>query len=494
MIRSVFLLATLLAARAWSPAAEQGQLDASPSLFAVLAAVNVAGYDADLDSPSTHPLRQSVRRQILSKNLPVVEQLRRFCDMHRQNDPTAELSQYISFALAVNGPPDFKYRFRTVDLPPDVAPLGEDLPKLMARFYRDAGIEDLWKRSQPAFEEVIARYHEPVARAVLQTNAYLRNATSGYLGRRFQIYLDLLGAPNQIQSRSYADDYFIVLTPSPEPQVDDVRHAYLHYLVDPVVIRNGEELLKKKALGDLALAAPALADYYKNDFVLLATESLIKAVESRVVSGGVPQRAELVDQALREGFILTPFFAEQLILFEKQEVSMRFYFPEMVKALDLKKEDARLLNVQFASAPKVRKAKVVPAERKVEPAGVFKTLDEADRLYGARNLEQARDTYLRALEETSEKPLHAKAYYGLARIAVLQKNPELAEKLLQKVLELEPDPQVKGWSLVYLGRLADAAGEREQAAKHYQSALGVEGISAAARQAAQKGIEQAFKK
>ena len=41
----------------------------------------------------------------------------------------------------------------------------------------------------------------------------MRNPTSGYLGRRFQIYVDLLGAPNQVQMRSYADDYFVVVTP-----------------------------------------------------------------------------------------------------------------------------------------------------------------------------------------------------------------------------------------------------------------------------------------
>ena len=37
--------------------AEQGQIEASSSLFSVLSALNAAGYDADLGSPHNSPLR-----------------------------------------------------------------------------------------------------------------------------------------------------------------------------------------------------------------------------------------------------------------------------------------------------------------------------------------------------------------------------------------------------------------------------------------------------
>ena len=42
---------------------------------------------------------------------------------------------------------------------------------------------------------------------------------------------------------------------------------------------------------------------------------------------------------------------------------------------------------------------------------------------------------------------------------------------------------------MYLGRLADAAGEREQAVGHYKDALAAEGASEAARRAAEQGIQ-----
>jgi cytochrome c-type biogenesis protein CcmH/NrfG len=52
---------------------------------------------------------------------------------------------------------------------------------------------------------------------------------------------------------------------------------------------------------------------------------------------------------------------------------------------------------------------------------------------------------------------------------------------------------VKAWSLVYLGQLELAAGEREQAVKYFQSALQVEGASEKARSTAQQGIARSSK-
>ena len=483
---ALLALIALLSTHRSARGQDQNQLDSSPALFSVLAAINAAGFDAEIDSRANHPLREAMRKHLLARNLGTLPELKRFLAAHKQPNPTADLSQYVSFALSTEGPPDFRSRYKEHEIPPDVIPFG-GFESLMTRFHREAEMDKLYAQAQPAFEQVIARYHEGVARAVLEVNGYLRNPTSGYLGRRFQIYIDVLGPPNQIQTRSYGDDYFVVLTPSPEPLIEDVRHAYLHYLLDPLNFKYSRNWEKKKGqyLLDYAQGAPALEEYYKTDFLLLATESLIKAVESRITRGDKPA---MVEQALKEGFILAPFFAEQLPLYEKQEQSMRFFYPDMIEALDLKKEEKRLENVQFAEARPVRKAKVVPAERKVELTGPHKTLEEAEDLYTKRDLEAARQKFLKSLQETGEKPLHAKSYYGLARIAALEKDPELAERLFRKALECDPDGYTKAWTHVYLGRLAEAAGERERAAAEYQAALAVEGASAAARQGAEKGL------
>ncbi len=489
-IRTAFA-ALLLTVPALAQTAEPGQLDASRSLFSVMAAINAAGYDADLDSPSNSPVRAMVRDAVAAKNPPVLEDLKAYFKAHRQRDWTAELSQYVSFALSVDGPPDFNYRYKPHELPPDVVPL-DGFRGLLVRFHREAGIDELWGKAQPEFEKMIQQYQRPAIDALISVNAYLRNTAGTALGSRFQIYVDLLGAPNHIETRSYRNDYFVVLTPSPEPQSEDVRHAYLHYMIDPMAVRFAEELNRKKSLIDYAQGAPALEQFYKDDYLLLATESLIKAIESRLAppSG----RQALVDQALREGFILTAAFADGLVRYEKQEQALRFYFAELVNDIDLNRESARLDKVQFAAERAARKVKVVPAERKVEPSGVYKTLDDADQAYTRRDLEKAKAGYLQALRETDEKPVHAKAYFGLGKIAGLQNDPGLAVQLFEKTLESSPDGYVRAWSLVFLGRLADASGQREKATQHYRAALAVPDASETAKKAAEQGLQQTFRK
>ena len=486
-----------LAARAEQP--EPGQLDSSPTLFTIMAALNAAGFDTGLDAPSGSPLRKAVREELSHRDIPSLPAIRRFVADHHQADATADLSQYISLGLTLGGPPDFAQRKRTVEMPPDALRLIE-FPKLLAAFYKEAGMADIWQRSQPAIDEYIARYHAPVTDAVLQVNAYLRQQTSGSRGRHFQIFIELLAQPGQVQRRSYGLEDTVVVTPSAEPRTFDIRHAYLHYLLDPLATRYQEILERKNFLARHALRASRLEDGFRDDFSALTTESLIKAVESRL-----DHDPAATERALYQGFILAPFFSEYLLLYEKQEQSMAVYYPEMVGAIDLKTEDARLSRVDFKAGPPshaapAAKQPTAPAAAEAPSAplsGAARTLDEAEQQYLARNLDAAKTKYLEVLEQTDEKPLQADAYFGLARIATLNaamtKDPETAVRLFRKALELGPRPATRSWVLVYLGKLALAADEPDQAQRYFLDALQVDGISDKARKEAETGLQASSK-
>lgn len=490
------------------PARAQNQLDFSPSLFSVLAALNAAGYNADLQSPSNHPMRQAVRKILASKDIPAVAELKRFMREHEHGNDARTLGLYVSFALAVDGPPSFKYRIRKSDIPPEVTAL-EGLQEIMQRFHKEAGIDELWKQAQPAFEAVLSGYkdrdgnvhpgyHEPVLLAVREANGYLRNPSgSNIMGNgKFQLYLDLLGAPNQIHTRSWGDEFFVVVTHSPEPQIEEIRQAYLQFLVGPMVLRHRETVEKKRGLGDFAQPAPLLPEAYKQDFLLLTEKSFVRAIEARLVTGpgAAAKRQQMVDQALSEGYILTPYFAEALAGYEKQEQAMRFYFPDILNGIDLKKEDKRLENVQFATKAVTKKIKPPVAVAEPEPSALEKMLTEGEDLLVGQKLDEARAKFLDVLRQTDQRPIHAKAYYGLARIAVRQNDGETGERMFQKALELEPEPATKAWCLVYLGRLADVVGEAAQAEDHYKKALAVDGISEKAREMAQTGLKGGFRR
>jgi tetratricopeptide (TPR) repeat protein len=466
--------------------AQQGQLDASPTLFTVMAAINAAGYDADLDSPNNSPVRKAVRAELAEREIPSLVRIKEFFAAHRKTNPTDELGQYISFGLCINPAPDFTLR-SDADAPPDVVRMRE-FSRLLAAFYREANIEDLWKRAQPDIDQLIAPYHQGVMNALLTVNSYLRQSNSGFRGRHFQIFLEPLAAPGQMHTRSYGNDYTVVIAPSQRPRIEEIRHAYLYYLLDPLATRNREVLERKKVLADHAERAHLLGDDYKTDFLLLATGSLVRAVEARM-----DHKPEAVQQALHEGYILAPYFGEALAQFEKQEQSMMLYYSSMVQAIDLLKEDQRLMPVIFSSQAPAPPKVEVPEAKPVTPP-VYETLNQAEELLKKRDLEHAEQLFQEAANQSTNKHAQAAGYYGLARIALTLGEAEEAETLLDHTLESDPESQVKAWALVYLGKLRLEVMDKEHAAQYFQQVILVNGAPDAAIKEARQGLEKSLSK
>jgi len=122
---------------------ESLRLDANENLFYTLAAINAAGYDDGLNLPDSNPLRAQIREYLAQQNIPSLAQLKLFYNHHLPkpgpNAGVQNLSQYISWALSVGGPPDFSWRTRDVDVPPDARAL-DGLEPLMIDFYREANL------------------------------------------------------------------------------------------------------------------------------------------------------------------------------------------------------------------------------------------------------------------------------------------------------------------------------------------------------------------
>jgi predicted negative regulator of RcsB-dependent stress response len=325
---------------------------------------------------------------------------------------------------------------------------------------------------------------------LFEANGYLRNP-SGNDGRRFQIYLDLLGEPNQAQVRNYRANYFVVITPSSDLMVDQIRDAYLTYLVDPLSFKYAAAITEKRnqekhALEKYAQDAPALDLAYKDDFQLLVTKCMIKAINSRMMHGGAEKREAYVDQAMREGFILTAAFAEGLERYEKMPDSFKLYYPDLIANIDVKKEKKRLEGVQFVevAAPKVI---VAPAKMQISPAE--QSLEAAEGLYEQRDLDNATRVFKKVFEQTTDKAMQGRAYYGLARIAIRQNQPHEAKDLFERTAESGANGMVVGWAHVYLGKIALAEHDEKKSSEQFKLALATDGISAMAMEAAQKGLE-----
>jgi predicted negative regulator of RcsB-dependent stress response len=456
----------------------------SVTMFTTLAAINAAGYDAGMDSPLNehYHIRSQVREILAKEKIPCLSELRVFYKEHKKPTDAGDLSQYLSFALIAGDAPTFELPAGQV--PPDVEPL-RGFSQILADFYKQANIADLWRRAQPAYESAISEYQDPVINALFEANGYLRNP-SGYLGRRFQIFLDLLGAPNQIQVRSYRDDYFVVITPTTLPPVDEIRDAYLGFMLDPLTFKYSEVIKQKKPLQKYAEVAPALDLAYKDDFSLLLNKCLVKAIDARLMHEGPEKRQAYINEAMREGFILTAAFADLLPAYEKQQDAFRLYYPDLVTAIDVRKEEKRLKAVQFAeSIP--QKVIAPPAKIQLDPAD--ESLETAQGLLDQNDTENARKAFKKVLEQTTDRAKQGRAYYGLAVIDLQEKHWDQAVDLFQRTVDSNTSPAILAWSHYYLGQLALKAGDPEKATTHFKQTLANEAASSKAREAAEKALQ-----
>jgi predicted negative regulator of RcsB-dependent stress response len=123
----------------------------------------------------------------------------------------------------------------------------------------------------------------------------------------------------------------------------------------------------------------------------------------------------------------------------------------------------------------------------IEPAE--ESLETAEGLYEQSDLETAQRTFKQVFQQTANPVLHGRAYYGLARIAIRENQVGEAKQLFERTVENNPGPVISSWAHVYLGRIALHEKDDKKAKEQFTIALATEGISAQARDAAEKGLE-----
>jgi hypothetical protein len=475
-------------------------VESSAQLFATMCALDAAGYDADESTLAEMPARLALRGDLLKVQGPAAEAVRQFYRDHALADPGETLSRYITFALSIGPPPQFAYQYDHDLLPPDVLTI-ENFQPILANFYREAHLGARWTQIEPEYDGAIAKYQSPVRRIVTTSDAYLREILRPETGRTFTVFVEPL-VGNRTNFRNFGDHYAIVVGTGQQIAVEQIQHAYLHYLLDPLPLKFRKEVEAKSALLQIAARAPLLPPEYQNDFIEYTDESFIKTVELRLRN--LPP--DKLEAALKEedetGFILVRPLMQQLRKFEKAEPSMSYYFPDLIGSVDVAAEQKRLQNFTFAKLPTAPEPAAQGAAVTAPASAMDQLLAEGDRQIGLRNAEGAEAAFQKVLAQDPNQP---RALYGLAVASLMLKQGDRAMENFQAVVSLaakpasvsppaEPlDPSILAWSHVYLGRLHDLEDERDQALAEYRAGLAVEGAPEAARVAAQRGLDEAYK-
>jgi tetratricopeptide (TPR) repeat protein len=468
------------------------ELESNETIFAVLTAINSCGYNADLRG--SDPVRDEVRNavsQMIEKSSAAADTNQELCSFykeHQQADSDRELSQYISLALNMGPAPDFKLKVKEADVPPDASYILGFVP-LVAKFYSAAELHKVWNRVQPRYDELIAKVNEPLANMILTTDVYLKNPISGFLGRQFVIFLEPMAGPGQINARNYGEDYFLVTAPiNGSLPMDKVRHTYLHFILDPLVMKRPAAMKRLDPVLKDIQTAP-LDESYKRDATLLVTESLIRAIEARSIPGkNVETRREKeVADDMADGFVLTRYFYDSLIEFEKGPTGLKDAFPDWLYYMDVGKLHKIANETQFATNARSEVVKAAPKQRASQ-----NPLDMAEQ--------KIREHDLAAAEKLAQPVAEARgaeaprAEFILGQVATLNRDRENAIKYFEDTLRIAREPKLIAWSHIYLGRIYDVDQERDMAVKHYQAALQAGDNSPEIQAAAQKGLKSPYER
>ncbi len=473
-------------------------VEASQQIFATMCALDAAGFDVDQSTLGEMPQRLKLRASLLAMNDPAADAVREFYRQHALSDSSEMLSQYITLALVMGPPPQFKFLGDQQSLPPDALSI-QGFQPLLANFYQAEHLDVRWMEIEPEYEPSIARYRAALSRTVTIANAYLREIVKPN-GSTFTVYVEPSVGP-RINFRNYGAAYAVVVGSKSDAASDAIQYAYLHYMLDPMVLRHQKAILKKEALLQIAARAPELPEEYQSDFVSLVDECVVRAVDLRVRNLPPAQLEADLAKEDASGFILVRSLVAELKVFEKAEPAMSYYMPDLIAGIDVAEQEARLKDFKFANGP----APLADELSFSQPAGASdldRLLAEGDRAIADKNAAAATGVFEKVVAKYPNDP---RGLYGLAIASVLSGKAGQAKDLFEKIVALlsnpessgenasaHSDPEVLSWAHVYLGRIHDLEQDRESAITEYRAALAVDGAPEAARIAAENGVEAPY--
>jgi len=471
-------------------------VDGSEAMFTVMCALLASGFEANVNATNWSPMRAQLRERLQHQEGPAVEVMRTFYKQHELGDPGTMLSRYIWFGLVSGPAPKFEATLRRDELPPEVIAL-EGFQEILSNYYKEQKIGELWRQVQSVHAREIEQMHESLAQVVFVATGYLREILDPTNPRTFTVIVEpLVGRITNV--RNFGDHYALVVSGAEQLHLDTVRHAFLHYLLDPLPLQYSHVIAVKRPLFEVAAAAPRLDPSLKDDFPSYFAECTVRAVELKLkrMSPGEREAALGVDDA--DGYVLVRPLVQALAKFEGSEPAMKLYFPDLVRSVDVGAEQKRVASIKFAAGkPDVAGAETESvARRKVaapatipNDAEAIAALTEGERRIAEKNPKAAEASFQKVLMKYPDQP---RAWYGLGVVAMMEQDGPRAKEVFGRLTAGEhaatQDPLVLAWSHVHLGNLYDIEGQPDRAKAEFEAALAVRGAPDKAREAATRGL------
>ncbi len=470
----------------------------SEAMFTTMCALLAAGFESNVSAENWHPLRARLREEMQQQHGPAVEAVRAFYKEHELPNSGATLSRYIWFGLLSGAAPKFRITLQRDDQPTELLAL-EGFSEILSNYYQEQHIGRLWSDLQPIYNREIGKAHDPISQIVYVTTGYLRQLQVPTTDRTFTVILEpLVGRITNV--RNSGDHYMIVLSGADDIPVDIVRHAFLHFLLDPLPLQYPHVLAVKRPLYEKVALAPRLEPDLKDDFASYFAECLVRAVELKLKRLSPGEREAAMERDDVDGYALVRPIFEGLTKYEGSEPSMAIYFPDLVRGINLATESKRIDGIHFAqgdygdsgdgaAAEQVVRRRAVPTTVPNDAEAIAE-LTDGERHIAEKNPRAAEASFQKVL---AKYPDQIRAWYGMGLVALLDHDGARAKVVFGRLTTGDHaatnDPMVLAWSHVYLARIYDDEGQQVLAKSEFQSALAVPGGPDRARRAAQQGLE-----
>jgi|DewCreStandDraft_1066081.scaffolds.fasta_scaffold00085_24 hypothetical protein len=213
--------------------------------------------------------------------------------------------------------------------PPRAAtPLPPGLADVVREVYEQARGRELWAAARAEHEQLAQQYRVSTEERVRQATTYLRLNTFPF--ERLVVVPNLLGPRDQVREVLVAGVLHVVAGPSPAPNVRGVLRAFLRAVLEPPTVAAKDEVDRLKGLYDLV--RDEVSSRGLKDWEHVVRESLVRAVEARLLLPGRDEQDSFLDASFSEGLILVRHFAGRLDALERGQVNLHQFVQQALQA------------------------------------------------------------------------------------------------------------------------------------------------------------------
>jgi tetratricopeptide (TPR) repeat protein len=459
-----------------APMEINAEVESDIRTLVVMAAVNMAGFDAETPGQSISPARTQLRKDLAAMDPELKARLAAYYKSHRRPgvEETADVLRYEALSLVMDQPPDFVI-YQVAALPDDLRPLADFAP-LVKEFFAKSGIRQVLAKYVMSADSYAVAYRRPVGGAIYSTLNYFHTSpdtiisvvshsvdpktgaqVSSTRSRTRYVFVimdplgpfgasmvrnDILNKRDDKSRRKVGDDYIVVIGPSKVAITDGLREVLIRFAIDPMLERHLKTSTEyKDQISKLVASVAGAEREYQSSVYLVMRESLATAAEARMrrIWSGRPGQYSEDDAvfdlaaAYRHGAVLSFHFYDALKGYEKVGIGFEDFLDQMLATTDFGLEASR--PKEFA--PIVARVTLARAHMSHSVAGatgpeagsapdgdpeITEKVLLSDNLIRQRHFTEARP-YLEAI--LAAQPNNARAVYGMAQ--VVNEMPSAAE-------------------------------------------------------------------